>query len=601
MRTKFFNIVFAFFLIIASFDITFSQEKIFSLPGAQSPSSIILTSDDYFIFCGFNTYTTKGKQDGWIVKLKTDFKETSFNRNYTSNSRCILNYIIETKEGKYIAVGLDSANGGWILKIDTNGNTISSKYFDRSGSELKYIYETKQGNFIATGIKYNQNGNRGWILKLNSTFDTLLIDTSYDDAYSFIYARELNDSGDSIVAIGDVYSTDGSSRNIGIKKIDKHGTIIFQKAYRDLLGQYANSAIFTSDSNYVITGRTEGDSLISSGKNFVLFLKINKSYNLIWRKYNGQQPIETDNAYPQGYSQGNCIIETSDKNYLIAGNLKINFDGHHGYYSDGCLIKIDTSGKILKQINWLGPGSLHDLANSVVENNCSYVIASLINENMYWNDGDTWIFSVGKDSLDQVKLSLISPNGGEKWKAGDTVLIKWNLWKTISIECLKIEFSLNAGKEWKIIKDSIPSNITDFKWVVPDTCSDSCILRISDCLIDCFIDFSDSLFKIYTTNEYIIVTSSKLIEHIEIIPCPSYNFITIKIAGELNISKNLDIYSVNGDLFYTINTEWLRLNEKNIEYLQSSSIQIDNLPIGMYYIIIRSDTNKYFKAFIKVD
>ncbi|TAL67862.1 MAG: T9SS type A sorting domain-containing protein [Bacteroidetes bacterium] len=574
-------ISFSFLFIITVFRKTFSQEIIFNNAGIHEPSSIKVTSDDYFIFCGFSKYYSIGKQVGWIVKLKNNVKDTIFNRNYESYSKCTLNYIIETKDGNYLAVGADSAKGGFIIKIKKDGDTVFSKYYDWSGSELKYIYETKEGNFIAAGIKYNPNGNRGWILKLNSSFDTILIDTSYSDTYSFIYVRELNDTGDSIIAIGTV---NGSGQDIGIKTIDKNGNVLFKKAYGDNLAQIANSAVFTSDSNYIITGRTERDTLINNNtrrKNFVLLLKLNNNYNSIWQKYYGYAAKENDNLYAQGYTQGNCIIETSDRNYLIAGQLMMNFDGHNGFYMDAVLLKIDTSGNVKKQINWLGPGSLHELGKCVAENQCYYVVASFINETMWWDQrqqGRTWIFSVGKDSLDQIKLSVISPNGSEKWKAGESVLIKWDTGNTIDIKCLKIQFSSNSGKDWITIKDIISPTDSSFEWIVQEINSDSCLVRISECN-NCVSDISDSIFTTPVIDEI-----QKKENNITITPNPLNNTSEIKYTIErssrvtLSISDNLGI-----EVKRLIDNFYFEQGTSNI------SFDASDLSSGVYFCTLKAD------------
>lgn len=94
----------------------------------------------------------------------------------------------------------------------------------------------------------------------------------------------------------------------------------------------------------------------------------------------------------------------------------------------------------------------------------------------------------------QLKLSaqtgtifLISPNGGEQWRAGSIHYITWE--NTIDIDSVSVEYSLDAGVVWSPVinyrtnnpMDSIPSETSNrFLWKIPDTVSKTVLLRISE-------------------------------------------------------------------------------------------------------------------------
>jgi immune inhibitor A len=101
--------------------------------------------------------------------------------------------------------------------------------------------------------------------------------------------------------------------------------------------------------------------------------------------------------------------------------------------------------------------------------------------------------SDGYFSIPPPTIDVMSPNGGEIWMAGDTVDI---LWQSISFrDSVKIEYSLNGGVGWLPIADTT-TNDGVYSWIVPDTLSNNCLVKISDVTTGIPFDASDSLFSI---------------------------------------------------------------------------------------------------------
>ena len=90
-------------------------------------------------------------------------------------------------------------------------------------------------------------------------------------------------------------------------------------------------------------------------------------------------------------------------------------------------------------------------------------------------------------------INVMSPNGEETWFIDSTYCI---LWESISTkDSVKIEYSTNGGTTWSTIQDNT-TNDGIYCWTVPDTPSDSCLIRISDVGDGIPIDTSDGLFCI---------------------------------------------------------------------------------------------------------
>jgi len=74
-------------------------------------------------------------------------------------------------------------------------------------------------------------------------------------------------------------------------------------------------------------------------------------------------------------------------------------------------------------------------------------------------------------------LSLSSPSGGEKWLAGTKQYIRWSCRE---ISYISIRYSIDNGKSWKIISNSVSASSGSYYWTIPADASTNCKVRISD-------------------------------------------------------------------------------------------------------------------------
>ncbi len=73
-------------------------------------------------------------------------------------------------------------------------------------------------------------------------------------------------------------------------------------------------------------------------------------------------------------------------------------------------------------------------------------------------------------------VTVRSPNGGETWAAGSSQEIKWN--STGDINQVTIKYSTDNGTTWKAIAQTT-GNDGSYNWVVPETASDKCLVRVT--------------------------------------------------------------------------------------------------------------------------
>lgn len=74
-------------------------------------------------------------------------------------------------------------------------------------------------------------------------------------------------------------------------------------------------------------------------------------------------------------------------------------------------------------------------------------------------------------------LLLTKPSGAEAWPAYSTQRISWT---SANVDLIKIEVSVDSGRNWSILTISYAASAGYFDWQIPAQPSDSCFVRISD-------------------------------------------------------------------------------------------------------------------------
>lgn len=89
-------------------------------------------------------------------------------------------------------------------------------------------------------------------------------------------------------------------------------------------------------------------------------------------------------------------------------------------------------------------------------------------------------------------ITVVSPNGGEEWLIDETYVVSWE--SNLFQDSVKIEYSTNGGVDWMPVVDTT-TNDGIYSWVIPNTPSDSCLVRISDIANGIPYDVSDGYFS----------------------------------------------------------------------------------------------------------
>ncbi len=176
-----------------------------------------------------------------------------------------------------------------------------------------------------------------------------------------------------------------------------------------------------------------------------------------------------------------CFVGLSQKiTWLTAGkvgNVRIEYSPDNGE----TWIEIAASTENDGIYSWLVPNT--------VSENCLIRITDTENGDLL--DTSDAVFTIS----DAPVIFVTSPNGGESWAVGSVHDITWL--SAGGVGDVKIEYSTDNGTTWVEVVASTENDGT-YAWVVPDTVSNVCLVRISEAEDGDPSDISDMIFSITT-------------------------------------------------------------------------------------------------------
>jgi hypothetical protein len=92
-------------------------------------------------------------------------------------------------------------------------------------------------------------------------------------------------------------------------------------------------------------------------------------------------------------------------------------------------------------------------------------------------------------------LYVYSPNGSERYYIGSS---HWIEWRSINIDTIQIDYSINAGGNWINITPGTSGPAGKYLWTIPDVSSALCLIKISDISEPSNFDTSNANFNIMT-------------------------------------------------------------------------------------------------------
>ncbi|MFH1230969.1 MAG: hypothetical protein V1709_05670 [Planctomycetota bacterium] len=379
-----------------------SWAKTYGTASPEKVSSIEQTNDGGYIMIGFaaTASSTKNIDSFRVIKLNPDGK-IMWQKTY--DGAVDYGYFIhQTKDGGYIIAGNTGCYGGntdaWILKLDSNGKIEWQKTYGGTGADAVYsIQQTGDEGYIVAGFaSLGAGGKDFWILKLNND-GSIAWQKTYGGPMDEIANSAIQTVDGGYIVAGWTVSfsdVDISKRmaDFWILKLNSDGSIIWQKTYGGVGGEWARTIQETKDGYYIVSGITTS---FGAGNGDIWIIKLNSDGTIIWQKGYGGKKDEGANS----------IQITNDNGCIVAGATTSFGAGSY----DAWLLKLNSDGMIEWQKTY--GGSAGDWGVSVQQTkDGGYIVAG---ETGSYGSGssDAWVLKLKKDGTikfsDAIKAIII--------------------------------------------------------------------------------------------------------------------------------------------------------------------------------------------------
>jgi len=358
------------------------------------------TKDGGFIISGYTRSYGANGHNIWLIKTSSSGTQ-QWNKTFGGSDDDEGEAVQQTSDGGYIITGWTESYGAgmkdlWLIKTDANGVEQWNKLFGGSNDDAgTYVQQTTDGGFIISGYtsSYGSGSVDGWLIKTdangNQQWTKTLGGLSSDGTWC---VQQTTDGG--YVLTGWTYSSGpGYVGNVWLVKTDGSGTQQWSKAYG---GDDADRGLHvqqTTDGGYIITGYTAS---YGAGLDDMLLLKTDATGTEQWTKTFGGT----------GRDYGNCVDQTIDGGYIIAGyTLSFGAGG-----DDVWLVKTNSLGE--KQWDETYGGTSSDVAYFVQQTtDTGYIVTG---HTLSYGAGvhDVWLIKVEGNGTLPLEVDAGGPYNG---------------------------------------------------------------------------------------------------------------------------------------------------------------------------------------------
>ncbi len=371
---------------IDDFQAQIKFQKTYGAANNEYAHDVKQTSDGGYIFCGYTYSFGAGLTDVYLVKTD-EYGDVQWTKTYGGTVADFGFSIMQTNDGGYIITGNTTSFGNgasdvYLIKVDVNGVLQWSKAYGSAVDDKGWsVQQTADGGYLILGQTsgYGAGSTDMYLLKVDANGNLLWTHTyggvNSDEGYS---VEQTTDYG--YILCGRTKSFGAGNMDIYLIKTDIVGNVAWTKTFGGANDDEGRSVKQTTDGGYIITGET---SSFGAGQADGYLIKTDGSGNIQWSKtYGGNLTdygnfidqnvdggyiftghtfsfgagnvdvylIRTDAAGNEIWSraigeingdQGYAVIQTTHKEFMIAGHTNNFGNGQADYY----LIKADTNGK----------------------------------------------------------------------------------------------------------------------------------------------------------------------------------------------------------------------------------------------------------------
>ncbi|MFQ5869086.1 MAG: T9SS type A sorting domain-containing protein [Candidatus Zixiibacteriota bacterium] len=281
-------------------------------------------------------------------------QDTLWTKTYGGSLNDVGISVFQTADGGYAVGGYTNSPPAqlydcYLLRTDENGDSLWAKTYGGEGSQyVNCLQQTTDGGFVMTGITEGIFlDSPVYLLKTDSDGDSIWAQTYGADSLSetSTWVEQTSDGG--YIISGHTWRP-VTGFDFFLIKTDPDGNEEWTRYYAWPNADYAYCVRQTSDGGYIVTGGTSSNELYEFD---VLLMKLDAVGDSVWAaRYGGDDD-----------DRGDCVLETSDGDYIIAGSTESFGAGGQDVY----LIKTDEGGDTL-WTRTLGD-TYHDAATAVAE------------------------------------------------------------------------------------------------------------------------------------------------------------------------------------------------------------------------------------------
>jgi hypothetical protein len=293
---------------------TVEWSRVFGGSGFESLWACTPVAGGRFLIAGVTSSYGAGAQDFWI-KLLDASGNSIWTKTYGSPDNDVCTYCIQTSDGGYMAVGWRGAigaspAGAWMIKLDANGDSLWSRLVGSAPEDgFYFVQQTSDNGYILAGSNRDNPAAswNAWLVKTDAQ-GQIQWQRSYGgpDVDDFIAVSIAEDGG--FVATGDTRSYGAGGYDGWILKTNSSGDSLWSHTF----GSEGNEGLYTGprtlDNGYLLTGYR--DSAFVSSTDDWMIVKTDNLGNEVWTKYYGN-PNASDVPW-----QGTPL---SDGGYIVAG------------------------------------------------------------------------------------------------------------------------------------------------------------------------------------------------------------------------------------------------------------------------------------------
>jgi hypothetical protein len=327
----------------------------------------------------------------------------TFQRTYGGPGNDDCTWARQTTDGGYIMVGY-SGSLAWLVKTDSNGDTIWTRGFGGSGfDEGRSVQQTADSGYIIAGWTESLDTlGDAWFVKSDARGDTLWTRTYGGPLEDDVGAVALTTDG-GYVAVGGTMSFGAGAHDVWLIKTDPRGDTSWTRTFGATNDEFGESVQQTSDGGFVIAGVTRS---YGAGGDDVYLIKTDTAGDTLWTRTFGG-PLD---------DWGLCARQTRDGGYIVGGWTTSYPDSSVYIW----LIKTNANGdtlwtrKIGDVSGWAEGGPVEQLDDG------GYVITGLVASGFYDaylvrtdSNGDTiWTRSFGGSNPDAGQSVQPTADGG---------------------------------------------------------------------------------------------------------------------------------------------------------------------------------------------